>query len=436
MANQPTDPGGRACAERDRGQGRGDTRGPWNRETPPRRSTSRGGRVEADSENPTNHGPRAVLEAVLLLSGLPHGEADAQPDENEGRHAVRDGDDERVAREERREAEERDARVNALGAPRLRQPMCSASAYFVRAARENTMIAMGPASGIEPKKPNASAMAQTATITGARGGSTSGPTELLALHGTERVELEPAEDAGARVGEARREDGLVRGAVDLGGEVEDEALAEESAERHHVPDERVVGPAAGLDGDDRARVERLLRDAGLVLERAAARSPGRACARGQAPRTASAPRARPCGTRRRGPSTAWARASRRARAASGRRCATRGRRAAAATARAGASESAAGDARRPETRPPRASRARRTRAAEPARRRTRGPRETPGRRERGSAPATASAQTRVSHSGCDVSLPRTTSKKRCWISWSSARRSRRRRCGCRSRARA
>ena len=48
---------------------------------------------------------------------------------------------------------------SATAAP---SPMCSASSYRRRDARENTMTAMGPASGIEPKKPNPSAMRQTA----------------------------------------------------------------------------------------------------------------------------------------------------------------------------------------------------------------------------------------------------------------------------------
>ena len=51
--------------------------------------------------------------------------------------------------------------------------------------------------------------------------------------------------------------------------------------------------------------------------------------------------------------------------------------------------------------------------------------------------APPASQTRVSHSGCDVSLPRTTSKKRCWMLLRDrADGARRRRCGCRPRARA
>ena len=55
---------------------------------------------------------------------------------------------------------------------------------------------------------------------------------------------------------ARRDErtGSSAASVDLGREVEHEALAQEAAERHHVPDERLSGRAPGVDADPDARV--------------------------------------------------------------------------------------------------------------------------------------------------------------------------------------
>ena len=109
------------------------------------------------------------------------------------------------------------------------------------------MTATGPASGIDPKKPNTSARTQMARSRMSYGWAQASDQRRCRAERRRRVELESAEDARAGEREPRRKDGLVRRAVDLGGKVEDEALAQEAAESHHVTHERTIGPGARLE---------------------------------------------------------------------------------------------------------------------------------------------------------------------------------------------
>jgi hypothetical protein len=116
-------------------------------------------------------------------------------------------------------------KASAAAAP---QPIRLASSNSPRAARDTTKIEIGPASGVDPKNPNASAIAQMTNVRTSAGPPLTG--KSVARNFAERVEVEPAENARANEGESRREDGLIGRAVDSGRKHEGETLSQEAAE--------------------------------------------------------------------------------------------------------------------------------------------------------------------------------------------------------------
>src|SRR5579883_937954 len=293
---------------------------------------------------------------------------------------------------------------SASAAPK---PIRRASANARPAARDRTMTAIGPASGIEPTNPNTSAARQTATTVTSRRRRKRRTNRRVARYIVERVELEPAKDARAREGQPRREHGLVRRAVDPRREHEREAFPQEAAERHHMTDEPTVGPPARLDRDPHARVERLLRVRRVVLERAQ-------IAGGHQLARARERLALPAAYELIGPEHGEGdlRAGRRVRGHElGPRVIVDAPRAPAGQRdrRAEAPGVVPGQRRRIVDEHGRRRLGRRRRD----RRRRRG--RAASRREGKSGRARAGRHTRVSHSGWDESLPRTTSKKRAWI---------------------